>query len=48
MRANGIEFGKTEQIGTDRPEQRRTGCCIGIGYNGTYSNLVMTEDEDGK
>jgi uncharacterized protein (DUF488 family) len=37
MRVNGIEYGKTEQTGTDRSEKRRTGSCIEIGYTGTYS-----------
>jgi len=37
LRVNGIGYGKTEQTGTDRPEKRRTGSCIKIGYNGTYS-----------
>lgn len=48
FRVNVIEYGETEQIGIDRREQRRTGFCIEIVYNGTNSNLVMTEDKDGK
>jgi len=37
LRVNGIGYGKTEQIGTDRPEKRTPGSCIEIGYSGTYS-----------
>jgi hypothetical protein len=37
LRVNGIEYGKTEQTGIDRPEKRRTGSYTEIGHNGTYS-----------
>jgi hypothetical protein len=31
LRVNGIQYGKTEQIGIDKPEQRETGSFIEIG-----------------
>jgi len=37
LRVNGIEYGKTEQTGIDRPEKMRAGSCAEIRYNGTYS-----------